>query len=153
VREEADQVVIVIRAGVPGEHISLHRDPKKGVMLTHYAPGIAHPPMPDRLLEIARSIYRRDPDRHVHYAQHRPLFPEPIEGADGHLLLGRLITLADAPAKAKYERREHIAIEAPAATFMLNAILSTPGQPYSRAHEPHVSTSFSALYFVPMTAE
>jgi hypothetical protein len=147
--ERTDDVTIVIRSE-RDEHLSLHRMDGR-ILLTHYSPDLASSTHDRLRVEAARAQGYRDPERHADYIAHWPLHPHVI-GMDGHFLCGRRIYLSQASAKPKYERMARIDIEAPASEFMLDFMLATSEQPYSRACEPHVETSFGNLYFSPRVA-
>jgi hypothetical protein len=100
VTERHDDVVSALRSGGSDEHLSLHREEDGRVILLR--------------VEVARKLGYRDPERHGTYVEHRPLSPS-VQGADGHLLVGRRITIESAKPKAKYERADHIVIDTPAA--------------------------------------
>lgn len=83
VRERPDHVLILLRSE-RDEHLSLHRDHKKGeVIVTLWSPDLASSASDAVRVEVARKLGFRHPERHGSYIIHRPLFPEPIIGADG----------------------------------------------------------------------
>jgi hypothetical protein len=145
VADGGSNVIIAIRSE-KDEHLSLHAS-DDGPMFTHWSPSKPETTWDALRVSAARKLRWRDPDRHAHYYAHRPLFPEPIDGMDGHELVGRYVNLAAASAKAKYERSDRIELEAPGAEFMLSIYLSTPGQSVEDADSPHIQTEFGDLYF------
>jgi hypothetical protein len=146
VAESEDQVLIVIRFE-PDEHLSLHREADGRVLLTHWSPDKPPSTWDAQRVEAARSLGYRDPERHAHYYAHWPLVR--VQGMNGHELVARRITLANATAKAKYDLLPKIVLTAPAAEFMLSFHLSTDEQPYSPKDDPHVATELGDLYFQP----
>jgi hypothetical protein len=148
--ERPDQVVIIIRCE-QDEHLTLHRKADGTVMFTHWSSDKPRGAWDRARVEAARKLGWQNPDKHAHYYSHRPLFPAPIEGMDGHELVSRRIQLEAAPTRAKYARKPRIVVEAPAREFMLSFHLSTREQPYSAPDAPHVATSFGELYFRPNT--
>jgi hypothetical protein len=146
-RQNLDDVTIMIRSEVD-EHLSLHHEAEGGTLLTYYNPAFASSSHDEARVSAARAHGYRDPERHGKYIAHWTL-PARVVGMDGHILAGRRIFLDQATSKLKYERMPRVDIEAPAAEFMLDLILATAEQPYSKPDEPHVSTSFGDLYFRP----
>jgi len=148
--EKSGQVVIVIRSE-RDEHLAVHRMADGPVMFTHSSPDKPPGAWDATRAEIARKLGFRNPGKHAHYYAHRPLFPEPIVGMDGHVLVERRVRIEAGSPPAKYANTPRIVVDAGAPEFMLGVHLSTPGQPYSSPEEPHVATAFGALYFRPVS--
>lgn len=148
--ERNAQVVIVLRSE-PDEHLTLHRQATGSLLLTHWN---AHKPAGtwDALrAEAARSLGYRDASRHACYLTHQPLVP--VRGMDGHELCERRVSLRAATPSQKYAHAPHIVVDVPASEVMLGLHLSTPEQPYSAPHEPHVATGLGDLYVRPSSRD
>ena len=124
-RDGRPDVQIVLRMD-PEEHLSLHREDDGGLLLTHSSPGKPPSVWDEARVRGARALGWRDPEKHGTYYQHHRIYP--FSNVEGYHLVGKLIELARVhPAKPKYARLPHIAIAAPASTFMLQVNLTTPG--------------------------
>ncbi|HEX6703012.1 MAG TPA: hypothetical protein VF101_19970 [Gaiellaceae bacterium] len=128
VEERPNDVTIMLRSE-RDEHLSLHGT-EDGILVTHYSPDVASSVHDEARVAAARARGWRDPQRHADYIAHWWLQPR-VSGMDGHILCGRRIYLERAKAKRKYEAKPRITIDAPAAEFMVEVVLSTPEQPYS----------------------
>jgi hypothetical protein len=142
IEERQRDVHIYIRSE-RDEHLSLHRERDGTVLLTHWSPDKPPSVWDDTRIAVARAVGIRDPERHGRYYQHRPLVPGGFINGD-EMLVGKRVDIADAPARAKYERASRLEIAATAQQFMvriyISATLPTPD-------ERHVATAFGNLYF------
>jgi hypothetical protein len=136
-------VQIAIRSEAD-EHLSLHREESGLILLTHRSPNKPPSVWDETRVSLARRAGLRHPERHGEYYQHHPLAR--FEGVEGHHLVGKLVEIENAPARAKYARGPRITVEATARRFTLNINLTTPGQQL-RSEVPCVPTAFGALYF------